>query len=182
MVAMVRKLIRGRTAAGKRADKRASTPRAKAAKERRERKLNTKRYRNVPVKKATKPPKGIPIPPKPEKMSTAFKTKSGAKQVLKKFGVPGKIIAGVLAVAGGVGVSRKLNKPKTTKTKTKTKTPRPGNKSNAPNPFTKINPPAKRRGPGRPTMTSMVAKIPTPRNKNVTKRPKRPSKQGSFGR
>ena len=49
-------------------------------------------------KKATKPPKGIPIPPKPEKMSTAFKTKSGAKQVLKKFGVPGKIIAGVLAV------------------------------------------------------------------------------------
>ena len=53
MVAMVRKLIRGRTDKGKRADKRASTPRAKAAKERRERKLNTKRYRNVPVKKAS---------------------------------------------------------------------------------------------------------------------------------
>ena len=138
--------------------------------------------RTEKVKTKRKLPKGIPLPPKPEKMSTAFKTKSGAKQVLKKFGVPGKIIAGVLAVAGGVGVSRKLNKPKTTKTKTKTKTPRPGNKSNAPNPFTKINPPAKRRGPGRPTMTSMVAKIPTPRNKNVTKRPKRPSKQGSFGR
>ena len=40
----------------------------------------------------------------------------------------------------------------------------------------------KRQGPGRPTMTSMVAKPPKPRNKNVTKRPKRPSKQGSFGR
>jgi len=40
----------------------------------------------------------------------------------------------------------------------------------------------KRKGPGRPTMTSMVAKPPKPRNKNVTRRPKRPSKQGSFGR
>ena len=40
----------------------------------------------------------------------------------------------------------------------------------------------KRQGPGRPTMTSMVAKPPKPRNKNVTRRPKRPSKQGSFGR
>ena len=68
------------------------------------------------------------------------------------------------------------------KLKVKSKTPKPGNKSNAPNPFTKINPPAKRQGPGRPTMTSMVAKPPKPRNKNVTKRPTRPSKQGSFGR
>ena len=42
--------------------------------------------------------------------------------------------------------------------------------------------PVRRKGPGRPTMTSMVAKAPKPRNKNVTKRPKRPSKQGSFGR
>ena len=132
--------------------------------------------RTEKVKTKRKPPKGIPIPPKPEKMSKAFQTKSGAKKLLRKFGVPGKIIAGVLALTA----VNQLNKPKTTKTKTKT--PRPGNKSNAPNPFTKINPPAKRRGPGRPTMTSMVAKIPTPRNKNVTKRPKRPSKQGSFGR
>ena len=70
------------------------------------------------------------------------------------------------------------------KAKAKTKTPRPGNKSNAPNPFNNKNKPTstRRKGPGRPTMTSMVAKIPTPRNKNVTKRPKRPSKQGSFGR
>ena len=42
--------------------------------------------------------------------------------------------------------------------------------------------PVRRKGPGRPTMTSMVAKPPKPRNKNVTRRPKRPSKQGSFGR
>jgi hypothetical protein len=41
---------------------------------------------------------------------------------------------------------------------------------------------AKRKGPGRPTMTSMGAKKLKPRNKNVTKRPTRPSKQGSFGR
>ena len=66
----------------------------------------------------------------------------------------------------------------------KSKTPKPGNKSNAPNPFNNKNKPTstRRKGPGRPTMTSMVAKPPKPRNKNVTRRPKRPSKQGSFGR
>ena len=142
-----------------------------------QRRGNTRtRFVDEKVKTKRKPPKGIPIPPKPEKMSKAFQTKSGAKKLLRKFGVPGKIIAGVLALTA----ANQLNKPKTTKTKTKT--PGPGNKSNAPNPFNKINPPAKRQGPGRPTMTSMVAKPPKPRNKNVTRRPKRPSKQGSFGR
>ena len=142
-----------------------------------QRRGNTRtRFVDEKVKTKRKPPKGIPIPPKPEKMSKAFQTKSGAKKLLKKFGVPGKIIAGVLALTA----ANQLNKPKTTKTKTKT--PGSGNKSNAPNPFNKINPPAKRQGPGRPTMTSMVAKPPKPRNKNVTRRPKRPSKQGSFGR
>ena len=70
------------------------------------------------------------------------------------------------------------------KLKAKSKTPKPGNKSNAPNPFNNKNKPTstRRKGPGRPTMTSMVAKPPKPRNKNVTRRPKRPSKQGSFGR
>ena len=132
--------------------------------------------RTEKVKTKRKPPKGIPIPPKPEKMSKAFQTKSGAKKLLKKFGVPGKIIAGVLALTA----ANQLNKPKTTKTKT----PGPGNKSNAPNPFNNKNKPTstRRKGPGRPTMTSMVAKPPKPRNKNVTKRPTRPSKQGSFGR
>ena len=70
------------------------------------------------------------------------------------------------------------------KLKAKSKTPKPGNKSNAPNPFNNINPPAKRKGPGGPRMTSMRAPStgPKPRNKNETKRPTRPSKQGSFGR
>ena len=100
--------------------------------------------------------------------------------MLQKFGVPGKIIAGVLALTA----ANQLSKPGVTKTKTKTKTPGPGNKSNAPNPFNNINPPAKRKGPGGPRMTSMRAPStgPKPRNKNVTRRPKRPSKQGSFGR
>ena len=107
-------------------------------------------------------------------------TKGGARKMLKKFGVPGKIIAGVLALTA----ANQLSKPGVTKTKTKTKTPGPGNKSNAPNPFNNINPPAKRKGPGGPRMTSMRAPStgPKPRNKNVTRRPKRPSKQGSFGR
>ena len=186
MVARVRKLIRGRTDKGKRLDAREATPRAKAAKERRERKLNTKRYRNVPVKKATfkkatKPPKGIPIPPKPEKMSTAFKTKSGAKQVLKKFGVPGKIIAGVLAVAGGVGVSRKLNK----------KDKKPAAKKEA-----KKETPMKRRFRAGPTAGSglgsqrrsgtlrgknVVANPPKRKNKDTAKKPRRPSRPSMTG-
>lgn len=169
---MVRKLIRGRTAAGKRADKRASTPRAKAAKERRERKLNTKRYRNVPVKKATKPPKGIPIPPKPEKMSTAFKTKSGAKQVLKKFGVPAAIIAGVL------GGSTLLNKKKAVAKKE-----------------AKKEEPMKRRFRAGPTSSSLrgqrksgtlrgknvTAHPPKRKNKDTAKRPTRPSGPSMTG-
>ena len=158
-----------RTTKGKRADLRAERLE--------QRKGNTRtRFVNEKVKTKRKPPKGIPIPPKPEKMSKAFQTKSGAKKLLKKFGVPGKIIAGVLALTA----ANQLNKPKTTKTKT----PGPGNKSNAPNPFNNINPPAKRKGPGGPRMTSMRAPStgPKPRNKNETKRPTRPSKQGSFGR
>ena len=158
-----------RTTKGKRADLRAERLE--------QRKGNTRtRFVNEKVKTKRKPPKGIPIPPKPEKMSKAFQTKSGAKKLLKKFGVPGKIIAGVLALTA----ANQLNKPKTTKTKT----PGPGNKSNAPNPFNNINPPAKRKGPGGPRMTSMRAPStgPKPRNKNETRRPKRPSKQGSFGR
>ena len=122
---IARKLIKGRTAAGKRADKKASTSRAKAAKERRERKLNTKKYRNVrnvPVKKDTFKKAEAPYKPTLKQARSnakkylkdlprgAFKTKSGARDALKKFGVPGKIIAGVLAVAGGVGISKKLNK------------------------------------------------------------------------
>lgn len=159
-----------RTARGKIADVRAARLE--------QRRGNTRtRFVDEKVKTKRKPPIKDIKPPKGEKIKKGgVTTKGGAKKLLRKFGVPGKIIAGVLALTA----ANQLNKPKTTKTKTKT--PGSGNKSNAPNPFTKINPPAKRQGPGRPTMTSMVAKPPKPRNKNVTRRPKRPSKQGSFGR
>ena len=156
-----------RTTKGKRADLRA---------ERLEQRKGNTRTRFVNEKVKTKPKPPVKNETRGSTTKGGVTTKSGARKTLRKFGVPGKIIAGVLALTA----ANQLNKPKTTKTKTKT--PGSGNKSNAPNPFTKINPPAKRQGPGRPTMTSMVAKPPKPRNKNVTRRPKRPSKQGSFGR
>tara|TARA_R110002111_G_scaffold256059_1_gene322779 strand:- start:9 stop:551 length:543 start_codon:yes stop_codon:yes gene_type:complete len=179
VASVIRRIVKSRTPKGKRVDVRASSPKAKAAKERRERQLNKKRI-ETKVTKATKPPKGIPIPPKPEKMSKAFQTKSGAKKLLKKYGIPLGVISSILA-----GSTLNKNEKVANKSKaTKTKTPGPGNKSNAPNPFNNINPPAKRKGPGGPRMTSMRAPStgPKPRNKNVTRRPKRPSKQGSFGR
>ena len=170
---VTRRIVKSRTPKGKRADVRASSPKAKAAKERRERQLNKKRaeYKMTKkegralakVTKATKPPKGIPIPPK-----GGVTTKGGARKVLKRFGVPGKIIAGVLALTA----ANQLSKPKATKT------PKPGNKSNAPNPFNNRNKPSTRKaGPSGPRMTSMKAPStgPKPRNKNVTRRPKRPS-------
>ncbi len=168
---MVRKLIRGRTAAGKRADKRASTPRAKAAKERRERKLNTKRYRNVPVKKATKP-KG-PKPPTP----TPPTTKGGARKVLKKFGVPGKIIAGVLAVAGGVGVSRKLNK-KDKKSAAKKETPMKTRFRAGPTAGSGLG---SQRRSGTLRGKNVVANPPKRKNKDTAKKPSRPSRPSMTG-
>ena len=159
-----------RTAKGKIADVRAARLE--------QRRGNTRtRFVDEKVKTKRKPPIKDIKPPKGEKIKKGgVTTKGGAKKLLKKFGVPGKIIAGVLALTA----ANQLNKPKTTKTKT----PGPGNKSNAPNPFNNINPPAKRKGPGGPRMTSMRAPStgPKPRNKNETRRPKRPSKQGSFGR
>jgi len=176
MVAIVRKLIRGRTDKGKRADKRASTSRAKAAKERRERKLNTKRYRNVPVKKATfkkatKPPKGIPIPPKPEKMSTAFKTKSGAKQVLKKFGVPGAIIAGVLA-------TRDTKKATTKKPAAKKETPMKRRFRAGPTAGSGLG---SQRRSGTLRGKNVVANPPKRKNKDTAKKPRRPSRPSMTG-
>ena len=159
-----------RTAKGKIADVRAARLE--------QRRGNTRtRFVDEKVKTKRKSPIKDIKPPKGEKIKKGgVTTKGGAKKLLKKFGVPGKIIAGVLALTA----ANQLNKPKTTKTKT----PGPGNKSNAPNPFNNINPPAKRKGPGGPRMTSMRAPStgPKPRNKNETKRPTRPSKQGSFGR
>ena len=164
MVAMVRKLIRGRTAAGKRADKRASTPRAKAAKERRERKLNTKRYRNVPVKKATKP-KG-PKPPTP----TPPTTKDGARKLLKRFGVPGAIIAGVLATRD--------TKKATTKKEAKKETPMKRRFRAGPTAGSGLG---SQRRSGTLRGKNVVANPPKRKNKDTAKKPRRPSRPSMTG-
>ena len=193
VASVIRRIVKSRTPKGKRVDVRASSPKAKAAKERRERQLNKKRI-ETKVTKATKPPKGIPIPPKggvttkggvkpksPVKPKGGTADKAAKKSLLRKYGIPLGVISSILAGSTLLNKNEKVaNKSKATKTKT----PGPGNKSNAPNPFNNINPPAKRKGPGGPRMTSMRAPStgPKPRNKNVTRRPKRPSKQGSFGR
>ena len=170
VASVIRRIVKSRTPKGKRVDVRASSPKAKAAKERRERQLNKKRI-ETKVTKTTKPPKRK-SPVKNETRGSTTKggvtTKSGARKTLRKFGVPGKIIAGVLALTA----ANQLSKPKATKT------PKPGNKSNAPNPFNNRNKPSTRKaGPSGPRMTSMKAPStgPKPRNKNVTRRPKRPS-------
>jgi len=90
-------------------------------------------------------------------------------KILSKMGSRGKAAAALLAGVGiGVGGSALMNK------KSKTKKA----------PAAKKAEPKTRRGPSGPSMTSMRAPStgPKPRNKNVTKRPKGPSKQGSFGR
>ena len=95
VASVVRRIVKSRTPKGKRADVRASSPRAKTALERRERQLNKKRAETsvTPARKTSKPkiPPGTPVPKPPT-------TKSGARQVLKKFGVPGAVITGVLGV------------------------------------------------------------------------------------
>jgi len=101
-------------------------------------------------------------------LKTGLKTpsKSSISKILRKMGPRGKAAAALLAGVGiGVGGSALMNK------KSKAKKA----------PAAKKAEPKTRRGP---SMTSMRAPStgPKPRNKNVTKRPKGPSKQGSFGR
>jgi len=165
-----------RSPKGKRADVRAARLE--------QRRGNTKtRFVNETVKTKRKPPKrkppkGIPIPPKPEKMSKAFQTKSGAKKLLRKYGIPLGVISSILA-------GSTLNKNEKVAKKVVAK------------PAAKKEEPMKRRFRAGPTAGSglggqrrsgtlrgknVVANPPKPRNKNVTKRPKGPSKQGSFGR
>ena len=150
-----------RTTKGKRADLRAARLE--------QRKGNTRtRFVNEKVKTKRKPP--VKNKTRGSTTKGGVATKSGVRKTLRKFGVPGKIIAGVLALTA----ANQLSKPKATKTKT----PGPGNKSNAPNPFNNRNKPSTRKaGPSGPRMTSMKAPStgPKPRNKNVTRRPKRPS-------
>ena len=149
---IARKMVKSRNTKGKRTD---------IARERAERNLNKKRA-ETKVTKATKPTKGKPIPPKGPSKPIPPINKGGAKKLLKKYGVPASLIAGLLATRD------------TKKSEAK--------KAPAAKPTVKKS--TRKAGPSGPSMTSMRAPStgPKPRNKNVTKRPKRPSKQGSFGR
>ena len=149
---IARKMVKSRNTKGKRTD---------IARERAERNLNKKRA-ETKVTKATKPTKGKPIPPKGPGKPIPPINKGGAKKLLKKYGVPASLIAGLLATRD------------TKKSEAK--------KAPAAKPTVKKS--TRKAGPSGPSMTSMRAPStgPKPRNKNVTKRPKGPSKQGSFGR
>ena len=159
VASVVRRIVKSRTPKGKRADVRASSPRAKTALERRERQLNKKRAETsvTPARKTSKPkiPPGTPVPKPPT-------TKGGARRVLKKFGVPGAIIAGVLATrdTGKTKVTPKKVTPKKVAAK-----------------------PTRRRGPSGPTMTSVgrPSTGPKPRNKDRKVKPRRPSGPSMTG-
>ena len=146
-------MVKSRNTKGKRTD---------IARERAERNLNKKRA-ETKVTKATKPTKGKPIPPKGPGKPIPPINKGGAKKLLKKYGVPATLIAGLLATRD----TKKSEAKKSSKAREKS-----------------LKEPARKKGPSGPSMTSMRAPStgPKPRNKNVTKRPKGPSKQGSFGR
>ena len=145
-------MVKSRNTKGKRTD---------LARERAQRNLNKKRA-ETKVTKATKPTRGKPIPPKGPKPTPPI-NKGGAKKLLKKYGVPATLIAGLLATRD----TKKSEVKKSSKAREKS-----------------LKEPARKKGPSGPSMTSMRAPStgPKPRNKNVTKRPKGPSKQGSFGR
>ena len=147
-----RRMVKSRNTKGKRTD---------LARERAQRNLNKKRA-ETKVTKATKPTRGKPIPPKGPKPTPPI-NKGGAKKLLKKYGVPATLIAGLLATRD----TKKSEVKKSSKAREKS-----------------LKEPARKKGPSGPSMTSMRAPStgPKPRNKNVTKRPKGPSKQGSFGR
>ena len=101
-------------------------------------------------------------------------SKSAISKILSKMGPKGKAAAAILAGVGiGAGGTALMNKKKA-----------PVKKNSVAKAVVKKAEPKTRRGPSGPSMTSMRAPStgPKPRNKNVTKRPKGPSKQGSFGR
>ena len=168
---------------------------AKALKTRRE-KINTKLTKTPPrnskelakvkadiAKTKRKPPKGIPIPNKT--MTTAQlakkfpKSKAAKKSLLRKYGIPLGVISSILAGSTLLNKNEKVAKKVVAK------------------PAAKKEEPMKRRFRAGPTAGSglggqrrsgtlrgknVVANPPKPRNKDTAKRPKRPSKQGSFGR
>jgi hypothetical protein len=171
-----------RTAKGKRADLRA---------ERLEQRKGNTRTRFVNEKVKTKPPgKGPVKPPKPPgkgdvKPKPPVKPKGGTadkaakKSLLRKYGIPLGVISSILAGSTLLNKNEKVAKKVVAK------------------PAAKKEEPMKRRFRAGPTAGSglggqrrsgtlrgknVVANPPKPRNKDTAKRPKRPSKQGSFGR
>ena len=165
---VIRKLIRGRTDKGKRLDVREATPRAKAAKERRERKLNTKRYRNVPVK--TKPKPKSPVKPKGGTADKAAK-----KSLLRKYGVPASIIAGVLT--GSTLLNKKDKKP-AAKKEAKKETPMKRRFRAGPTAGSGLG--GQRRS-GTLRGKNVVANPPKRKNKDTAKKPRRPSRPSMTG-
>ena len=177
---------------------------AKALKTRRE-KINTKLTKTPPrnskelakvkadiAKTKRKPPKGIPIPNKT--MTTAQlakkfpKSKAAKKSLLRKYGIPLGVISSILAGSTLLNKNEKVAKKVVAK---------PVAKKVVAKPAAKKEEPMKRRFRAGPTAGSglggqrrsgtlrgknVVANPPKPRNKDTAKRPKRPSKQGSFGR
>ena len=144
-------MVKSRNTKGKRTD---------LARERAQRNLNKKRA-ETKVTKATKPTRGKPIPPKGPKPTPPI-NKGGAKKLLKKYGVPATLIAGLLATRD----TKKSEAKKSSKAREKS-----------------LKEPARKKGPSGPRMTSMKAPStgPKPRNKNVTKRPRRPSGPSMTG-
>ena len=168
-----------RTAKGKRADLRA---------ERLEQRKGNTRTRFVNEKVKTKPPgKGPVKPPKPPgkgdvKPKPPVKPKGGTadkaakKSLLRKYGVPASIIAGVLT--GSTLLNKKDKKP-AAKKEAKKETPMKRRFRAGPTAGSGLG--GQRRS-GTLRGKNVVANPPKPRNKDTAKRPKRPSKQGSFGR
>ena len=116
---------------------------------------------------------------KPPVKDVVPKSKAAKKSLLRKYGVPASIIAGVLTGSTLLNKNEKVAKKVVAK------------------PAAKKEEPMKRRFRAGPTAGSglggqrrsgtlrgknVVANPPKPRNKDTAKRPKRPSKQGSFGR
>ena len=131
---------------------------------------NKKAKNKVNKPKVNKPKVNKPKVPKP--------STSAISKILRKMGPKGKAAALLLAGVGiGAGGSALINKKNSVAKSSKAR------EKSLKEPARKDEPKT-RRGPSGPSMTSMRASStgPKPRNKNVTKRPKRPSKQGSFGR
>ena len=109
---------------------------------------------------------------KPPVKDVVPKSKAAKKSLLRKYGVPASIIAGVLT--GSTLLNKKDKKPAAKKEEPMKRRFRAG-------PTAGSGLGGQRRS-GTLRGKNVVANPPKPRNKDTAKRPKRPSKQGSFGR